>query len=299
MRVIAVPQYLDDRGVDQIAQGLGEWPPGARLLFDARPTRWASPYGFVSLLAVGHALRELGVETPRLTLPESDDVRSYWAKAGFVAQAADLFELHGRVPRRQADTASDVLIPVTPLRGFNDVHALVNRLGDRVTELLRDELHLEARMAPRFGMSLSEVCQNVVEHAGTVGWVAVHVYHWRKRLGRRVAVIAVADGGVGFRASLEATEARKHGDRWGDAVAIEAALLHSVSRFRDPGRGQGLAAIKGYVLTWQGKFSIRSGTARLAIVPAWDDDQPVTEGLPFLPGSQIQIVIPAQETSRP
>lgn len=294
MRVIALPQYLDDRGMEQVAAGLGGWPPDARLLVDARTTRWASPYGFVALLALGDALREAGAEMPRFTLPESEDVRSYWAKAGFFRPAAEVFELHGRVPRRQADTASDVLIPVTPIRGFDDVHALVNGLGDRVAEMLRDELRLEARMAPRFGMSLSEVCQNVVEHAGAGGWVAVHVYSWR-RLGRRVAVIAVADAGIGFRASLEPSEARKHGERWGDAAALEAALIHSVSRFRDPGRGQGLAAIKRYLATWRGKISIRSGTARLSIVPAWDDDVPLAEGLPFFPGAQIQIVVPAQE----
>ena len=41
--------------------------------------------------------------------------------------------------------------------------------------------------------------------------------------------------------------------------------------------------------------SVRSGTARLAVVPAWDDDVPLAEHLPFFPGSQVQITIPAQE----
>jgi anti-sigma regulatory factor (Ser/Thr protein kinase) len=144
-------------------------------------------------------------------------------------------------------------------------------------------------------MALSEVCQNVIEHAGTSGWVAVHAYNWRKRLGRRVVVIAVSDGGIGFRASLEPTEGRKHGDRWGDAAALEAALVHNVSRFRDKGRGQGLAGIKKMVNDFRGKISIRSGTARLSILPQWDDDVPLAEGLPFFPGAQVQIVIPSQE----
>ena len=34
-----------------------------------------------------------------------------------------------------------------------------------------------------------EICQNIVEHAGTTGWV-VHVYNFRRRLGRKAAVIA-------------------------------------------------------------------------------------------------------------
>jgi hypothetical protein len=144
-------------------------------------------------------------------------------------------------------------------------------------------------------MSLSEACQNIVEHAGTGGWVAVQAYHWRKRLGRKVVVIAVSDAGIGFRRSLEPTEAKKVGERWGDGAALELALLQSVSRFRDPGRGQGLAGIRRYLGRWEGKISIRSGTARLSVVPSWDDDVPLAEHLPFFPGSQVQITIPAQE----
>lgn len=295
MHVVDVPSYLDDKGIDALAQGMGTWPPATRLLFDARATRWASPYGFTALLTVAEALQEKGAEPPRLAVPDSEDVRSYWAKAGFFKHAAGLFELHGKVPRRAADESSDVLIPITPIRAADDVVTLVNGLGERVARLLSENLKLEARATPRFGMSLSEACQNVVEHAGCGGWVAVHAYNYRKRLGRRVVVIAVSDAGVGFRASLETAEARKAGDRWGDAAALEAALIHNVSRFRDPGRGQGLAMIKRYLSAWQGKISIRSGTARLSIVPPWDDDEPLSEGLAFFPGSQLQIVIPEQQ----
>jgi anti-sigma regulatory factor (Ser/Thr protein kinase) len=294
MRVVPVPHYLDDKAFDAVAGALG-WPPTGRVLFDARATRWASPYGFTALLTAGQALREAGAEQPRLALPEADDVRSYWAKVGFFAHAAELFELHGRVPRRAPAEASDVLLPVTPVRASEDVHDVVGRIQDQAARILTHELHLEARATMRFSMALSEACQNVVEHAGTAGWVAVHAFTWRKRLGRRVVVIAVCDAGIGFRASLEAAEARRHGDRWGDAAALEAALIHNVSRFRDPGRGQGLAAISRYVFDWKGKISIRSGTARVASVPGWDDDPPQETGLPFFPGAQLQIVIPAQE----
>src|SRR2546427_9989577 len=146
-----------------------------------------------------------------------------------------------------------------------------------------------------FAMALSEACQNIVEHAGTGGWVAVQSYHWRRTLARRVVVIAVADAGVGFRHSLEPTQARRYGDRWGDATALEAALIQGVSRFRDPGRGQGLQGILRYVKRWSGKLAIRSGSARIAIVPPWDDDLPLTDRLPPFPGSQVLLIIPAQQ----
>jgi hypothetical protein len=144
-------------------------------------------------------------------------------------------------------------------------------------------------------MALSEACQNIVEHAGTSGWVAVQTYTWRRKLGRRVVVIAVADAGVGFRHTLEATQGRRYGERWNDATALETALIQGVSRFRDPGRGQGLQGILRYVKRWSGKLSIRSGTGRIAIVPDWDDDAPLTDSLPSFPGSQMLLIIPAQD----
>ena len=137
--------------------------------------------------------------------------------------------------------------------------------------------------------------QNIIEHAGTVGWVAVQSYHWRQRLGRRVVVIAVADAGIGFRGSLEPTQASRAGDRWGDAAALEAAVFQGVSRFGDPGRGQGIAGMRRYVGRWDGKLSLRSGAARLSLVPSWDDDVPIAADIPPFPGSQLLIIIPAKE----
>src|SRR2546426_7154474 len=71
-----------------------------------------------------------------------------------------------------------------------------------------------------------------------------------------------------------------------------------VSRFRDPGRGQGLAGIRRYLARWEGKVAIRSGTARIAIVPRWDDDVPLKDGLPAFPGSQVLLIIPEQASEK-
>jgi anti-sigma regulatory factor (Ser/Thr protein kinase) len=172
---------------------------------------------------------------------------------------------------------------------------VVGRIQERAARILTGELGIEAKATMGFAMALSEACQNIVEHAGTGGWVAVHAYSWRRRLGRRVVVIAVSDAGIGFRRSLEATQAARFGDRWGDGAALEAAVIQGVSRFRDPGRGQGLPGIKRYLTRWNGKLSIRSGTARIAIVPSWDEDVPMSEHLAFFPGAQVQVVIPAQD----
>ena len=294
-RVIEVPPYFDDRNFDQFAAGFGSWPPDEKILVDARGAQWASPYGLLGMITAGQALAEAKRERPLLTVPLNEDVKRYWVRAGFFRYAAELFELHGRVPKPLATGPSDVLLDVTPVRASEDVHAVVDKISESASRILHGELGLELKATLRFSMALSEACQNIVEHAGTSGWVAVQAYTFRRRLGRRVVVIAVSDAGIGFLRSLESTHAKRFGERWGDGTALEAALIQGVSRFRDPGRGQGLAFIKRFLDQWKGKISIRSGTARLSIIPPWDEDVPLSEHLPFFPGAQVQIIIPAQD----
>lgn len=293
---VAVPASLTHLSVDQLAAGLPPWPPQDRLVIDAHATEWASPAGFVALLTLGQALADLALPKPDFTLPEADGVSSYWAKVGWIEHAEQYFRLLGKVSRRKADEVNRTIVPLTSIRNVADVHDVVGRLTEHATDILKRELELEPSVVGGFGQSLSEACQNIVEHSGTSGWVAAHVYVYRRRLGgRKVAVIAVSDAGIGFRRSLDATQRQRFGDRWTDAQAIETALIQNVSRFRDPGRGQGFSGIKGYLSRWEGEISIRSGTGRVAIVPAWDDTPPRMEGLPFFPGSQVTIIIPGKE----
>lgn len=290
--VVDVPQRFDEASFEQFAAGLARADGGGRIIVDAHASEFTSPFGFVGLLAAGQALGERTGQKPILTVPGDRDVAHFWGRIGFVREAEQLYEIHGKVPRVKAGE-SKVLLEVTQIRGSEDVHTVVGNIQDRSSAILTAELGLEPKATMGFGMALSEACQNIVEHAGTGGWVAVHAYTW-KRLGKRVVVIAVADAGVGFRHTLEATQANRFGERWGDGAALEAALLHSVSRFRDPGRGQGLMGIRNYLGRWQGKISIRSGTARIAIVPPWDEDEPLRTGLAPFPGAQVQLVIPAE-----
>src|SRR5205814_2099918 len=200
-RLVEVPAHFDDRSFDQFAGAFAEARrDDERLLFDAHAAEWASPYGLVGLLAAGQAARRPGsgapAERPLLTAPTSPEVLSYWARAGSFREAAELFEIRGKVTRVEAAEQSEVLLPVTPVRAAEDV--------------------------------------------------------------------------------------------------LAAALVQGVSRFRDPGRGQGLAGIRRYLVRWTGKIAIRSGTARIAIVPPWDDDVPLKDGLPPFPGAQVLIIIPEQ-----
>lgn len=292
--VIPVPPSLDDVTFEQVLDRLAPLAADDKVLIDARHARWASPYGLVGLLAVAQT-RDV---RPGLTPPEHDETLSYWSRTGFFRYAEELFDLHGTVPRARPTAESSVLLEITSVSKSADVHDVVDRIQQRAQNILERELSIDAQASVRFVMTLSEVCQNVVEHAGRGGWVAVQTYRWQKRLGRRVVQIAVSDAGIGFRRSLESTPGRALTDRWDDGMALEEAVIRGVSRFRDRGRGQGLAGARNFLGKWSGKLSVRSGTARIAIVPPWDDDVPLLEGLAPFPGAQVQITIPERTVER-
>ena len=293
--VITVPPSLDDHTFEQVVEQLASVPADAKLLVDARHTRWASPFGLTALLALGQTRDE----RPTFAVPDVEDTASYWARTGFFKYADEIYELSGSVPRARGGESS-VLLEITPVVNSEDVHTVVGRIQQKAQQILASELHIESRATVGFAMTLSEICQNIVEHAGRGGWVAVQTYTWRKRLAnRRVVVIAVCDAGCGFRHSLESLPGRARSDRWDDAAALEEAVIRGVSRFRDPGRGQGLAGVRKYIGRWDGKLSVRSGTAKIAIVPSWDDDVPLTEKLAPFPGSQVQVTIPERVSGGP
>ena len=287
--VISVPPSLDEQSFEVIFEQLATVPIGQKILVDARHARWASPYGLTSLLCVAQSRPD----RMAFAVPEHPDTLSYWSRTGFFRYAGELFELHGTVPRAREAHESDVLLEITPIVQSDDVHGVVGRIQQKAADILHGQLGLDTAITGAFGMTLSESCQNIVEHAGQGGWVAVQTYKYLRRLGRRVVVIAVCDAGVGFKRSLESAPGHRRSDRWDDAMALEDAVLRAVSRFRhgDKGRGQGLAGIRRFVGRWHGKLSVRSGTARLAISPGWDEDVPMTESLPYFPGSQMQITI--------
>ena len=273
---------------EQVFEALAPLSPDEKILIDARRTRWASPYGLTALLCVA----QTRLQRPSLAVPELEDTASYWSRAHFFRYAEDLYEISGRVPRARGSDDLSVLLEVTPITKTEDVHQVVDRIQTKAQSMLTGTLHLDASASMRFTMALSEVCQNVIEHAGRGGWVAVHTYQFRKRLGRKVAVISVCDAGIGFRQSLESTRGPRATDRWDDGMALEESVMRGASRFRDPGRGQGLAGVRKFIHTWDGKLSVRSGTAEIAIVPEWADGEPLTEGMPFFPGAQVQITLP-------
>ncbi|HSG48726.1 MAG TPA: hypothetical protein VLA43_12980 [Longimicrobiales bacterium] len=292
MNVIPLPGNLDYRTLDQVLDAASRTTEG-RVLLDARHVRWVDPNGMVGLLAAGQFLRERTGAPPRFQMPEHPDVPGYMARMGFFQAAEGILEL-GQRPARRGGGDSQVLLEITPISTNADVHEVVDRVQSTAGNILSQTLQYPLSAVIQFSVILSEVCQNILEHADAPGWVAAQAYNWQKRLGRHVLVIAVADLGRGFRGSLAPEHSARFGDRWGDATALEAAFIHGLTRFPDSHRGQGIQQIRKQVRRWEGAISIRSGTARIADVPQWDDSPPLREGLEPFPGSQIYILLPGR-----
>jgi hypothetical protein len=252
----------------------------------------------IGLLCVGRVARDRSGVRPGLRLPDSGEVPGYLQRMGFGAAALDVFEGEWSLPARGSG-ASDVLLEVTPITQNRDVHHVVEYVQDRAGAILSRTLQYPPTAVVQFSVILSEVCQNILEHADAPGWVSAQSYLWKRRLGRPVLIIAVGDVGKGFRESLTAEHSGRFGDRWGDATALEAAFIHGLTRFPDQGRGQGIQQIRKQVRRWDGVIAIRSGTARIADVPEWEDFPPMEEGLAPLPGAQITIILPAREGVNP
>ncbi|MDT8340229.1 MAG: hypothetical protein RQ751_01835 [Longimicrobiales bacterium] len=294
MNVIPLPASLDHRTLDQVLDAAAAAAvDGARVLLDGRHVRWVDPNGLVGLLAAGTVLRDRAGVAPRFEMPEHPDVPGYMARMGFFRAAEGILEL-GQRPARRGSGDSQVLLEITPIATNAHVHDVVERVQSSAETILSRTLRYPLSAVVQFSVILSEVCQNILEHADAPGWVAAQSYNWQKRLGRHVLILAVADLGRGFRGSLAPEHSARFGDRWGDATALEAAFIHGLTRFPDSHRGQGIQQIRKQVRRWEGAISIRSGTARIADVPAWDDAPPLQEGLAPFPGAQIYILLPGR-----
>ncbi len=253
---------------------------------DLRTVTFIDPYGMVGLLEIGELCMLEDVKKTVL-LPHSTEVLRYLERMDFFSHARRYFSLDPmQPPAAPAGGESDVLLEITPIERASDIHAIVGRVEERAQSILARHLRYDEKAVGGFIVALSEACQNIVEHSENKGFVGIQKYRYPS-LGKNIVKIAVMDAGIGFRKSLSSRFKLA-----GDIDAIDKALLHGASRHEDEGRGHGLAAVRRFVTQWHGRISIRSGTARLSLIPAWSRGKERETGLIQFPGSQINIILP-------
>jgi anti-sigma regulatory factor (Ser/Thr protein kinase) len=280
-------------------------------VIDLHDVSFVDPCGMVGLLEIGEFFKTKGIRKT-LYLPQLEDVLKYLERMDFFKFAGEYFGLEfsnppsppfakvgnsSTPPLKKGDIGgflgqkyhrsaySDVLLEITPIEKSDDIHFIVGKVKDRAQSILAKHLHYNDKAINGFIVALSEVCQNIIEHSENKGFVGIQKYHFNS-IDKNVVKIAVMDIGIGFRKSLSERFSLKD-----DYQAIDKALFHSASRYADEGRGHGLAAVRRFVNQWNGKLSIRSGTARLSIIPAWARGKEKELNLAHFPGSQINIML--------
>ena len=256
---------------------------------DLSSVSFLDPYGMLGLLEIGE-LCQLEDVRKTVILPRSSEVLRYLDRMDFFSHAKRYFSLEHPAEdpagRYQRSAGSDVLLEITPIEKSNDIHFIVGKVRERAQAILATHLRYDERAINGFIVALSEVCQNIIEHSENKGFVGIQKYRYQS-LNKNIVKIAVMDVGIGFRKSLSGRFKLRS-----DLDAIDKALLHGASRYEDEGRGHGLAAVRRFVTQWQGKLSIRSGTARLSIIPKWARGREQDRNLTLFPGAQINIMLP-------
>lgn len=256
---------------------------------DLRDVTFIDPFGMVGVLEAGRYLDAEGMRKS-LLLPESEDVLRYLERMDFFRYAGRFYNITSGPPELPEkflrSPQSDVLLEITPIEKSDDIHFIVGKVKKRAHVILEKHLHYSERAIGGFIVALSEVCQNIIEHSENTGFVGIQKYRFQKRE-KNVVKIAVMDLGIGFRESLSERFSAEN-----DLEAIEKALVHGFSRHSDEGRGHGLAAVRRFIGQWNGKITIRSGTAMYSIIPDWAWGKEREKNLTYFPGSQINIMLP-------
>ena len=295
--VIVLPPSLDDLSFEGVFEQLAAQSADAKVTVDARRCMFASPYGLTALLAVAQSR----IVRPAFLSPESHDTVTYWGRAGFYRYAEELYDIRGSVPRPQSPSVSDSLLGVTRVATTADVHSAVADLQASVGRMLIDKLHLSPDATTSVVNAIADVSDDVVMRAGAsgrAGWLMAQVYRYGTPLGtRHVVVIAACDAGITLRLSTQILRHRLPRSEWDDRSAVEQAVINGVSRVGGPDVPHGLTAARDFANQWNAKLSVRTGTARVAIVPTWDDETPRRHNLADFPGVQLQVTIPEQPTT--
>ena len=249
---------------------------------DLEQLQFIDAYGLVGTAC---ALRVALDETPDLHVvpPANTNAATHLANMGFRAFLSD-HGLSTDLPVQSTAEVSGVVVPLRSAQLAGGNQALSHLLWGQLRE------HVDPQVLEAVTEGVWEVVGNALEHSGSDAQVMAQVY--RAAGGGqppdhddRVQVV-VGDVGRGIRASFKATGVREPAD---EIDAIHLALEYLVTSVPDdPGRGQGLSTTMEQVLGLQGRMTIRSGDALVAIDQVGRTDRKVAS----LPGVIVALSLP-------
>lgn len=244
------------------------------ITIDLQSAAFIDPYGAACLCLVAQHVAERG-QRLIMVLPSSRRAQLTVAQTGLAVVLRQWTELRN-VPGHELRDQPSGTLPLSLIRSRSDVQTVLAYL----VNLARQRLGFDPGDVLDASKVVSELCYNVVDHSQTEGLVVAQI--GQDRQGRRYVSLAVADAGVGIRASL-ASRYLEAGD-WRHSDAIQRALGGLSSRAS--GGGVGLRSIYAVVRRYSGRLAIRSGDARLHVSA---EHQPRTLDGSWFPGTQVGI----------
>lgn len=224
------------------------------VVLDASALRFAVPTFLLRLRAFvewhlnrGHSVTVIA--------PTNQVVAAYMARMGIaVGLPKGIFV---GLPALSDPAESDVLIPVTQLREFQEV----DELGEQVFQLFLAH-HSEdvAAFASAMHMAVSELCANAVEHGANP--CGCYVAAQRYERPQRRTILAIGDLGIGIPEHMR----KQFPDLRGDRTALREALKEGVTATGKRERGIGFTSVVEEAMASQMRYAtldIHSGKAQL------------------------------------
>jgi anti-sigma regulatory factor (Ser/Thr protein kinase) len=244
------------------------------ITIDLQAASYIDPYGAACLCLAARQLSQRQ-QSLVIVLPSHRRAQLTAVQTGLISALRQWAEVRNLPGDALQDDHSGTL-PLSPIRTRSDVQAVLSYL----VSLTQQRLGFDSGDVLDASKVVSELCHNVVDHSQADGLAVAQIS--RDRHGKRYVSLAVADAGVGIRASL----ATRHPEaaHWRHGEAIQRALGGLSSR--PSGGGAGLRSIYSVVRRYHGRLAIRSGDERLYVSA---ERQPHTLTSSWFPGTQVGI----------
>ena len=245
-----------------------------RWVLDLSKVKFVEIYPMVAMACFVSRAQQRG-HGLQLSIPESNQVKTYLSRMGFVEMLAEHYEVEAR-PLRQvrAQPHPNDLLELQRFDSSHKIEELANLVWERLSQV---PPHVRRTIYE----CIIEIGDNVIFHAGSGGgWVAAQTY--RRGTANERIDLAIGDTGVGIRRTMRRHKPRSDGD------AIRLALQFGVSGLADPGRGVGLAETADQIRSVGGRLLVRSGAGRRTVTRHSSVSTPV----PALQGTVVGMSIP-------
>ena len=223
---------------------------------DLRRCMFVRPAGVLWCTIYSLLVTERGIPCELLP-PTQDNVASYLNDLGLfdILRDAGVSVSYHDDPRHH--DRWQLILPLTRLSSVSEVEQIEGFLIENLEQRKLSSVNLYADVSVTFG----ELGNNAVEHAQSKidAYSLVQFYDWHSR---PRFVCAVADGGIGIRASLQKNP-EYEGRTLTDWSAIEFAMSENVSGTGSRTRGMGLYHIANDILPPDRELNINSGSGFL------------------------------------